>query len=167
MKRCVSFTLAILILMSLCGCQSAENKDDKIIFYYQQADYTDYPNQDVVVGEERTLSGDRDDLSYLLTLYMLGPLDDKLLSPFPSKTYVESIHRDGDTVSIYLSSMDSALSDSGFTVASVCLAETIFGLTHCKSMTISSGQRSITLDRSNTLFHDDVSPTENPMEATP
>ena len=163
----MSFILISAILLILCGCQTSEGSDgNTIIFYYRQADYTHSPNLNVIVGEERTLSGGRDNLSFLLTLYLLGPLDDKLVSPLPPTAFVESILREDNSITITLSSMDSYLSDSEFTVASACLAETILGLTQCEYVTICSGQRTITLDTTNTLAKDNVSPAENTTEAT-
>jgi len=160
MRQFLAFIMVFICLISLVGCKSSEDtEDNSVIFYYRRAEYTYNSDENVVMAEKRELNNDRYELSYLLSLYMLGPTDERLISPFPSQTTLQEIVYEENAIAVTLSDFDSAISDSHFTIAAACLAMTIFELTEYETVTVNSGQHSITLDKTNTLFHDGISPS--------
>lgn len=152
MKRIISLTLLLLLLLT--GCSSGENGG--ISFYYcRDPEQYQYFSQDGVIrAESRDLMAHRHDLQYMIGLYLAGPMEEGLVSPFTRSTRLLSAKKDGGTILIELSDHSSTMSDSEFTLACACLTLTCMEFTPCEEVTVVSGSRSITMDADNLLLYD-------------
>lgn len=160
MKRLVSLFLITVLLLS--GC--AEQLKEPVSFYYIRSGYeTDMTN--IIAAEQRESSGHRGDLSYLMALYFMGPADEELLAPLPGNTHLLSATIDGSMVTLQLSDTSDSVTDAHFTVACACLTLTCLELTGAETVTIISGNRSVTLGNDDLLLRD--LPTPVLTEETP
>lgn len=167
MKRTIALILAVLCLTSMLGCKAANPLNrNEVTFYYIRQQYQFSSQENVIAAETRALSGNSGDLGYLLTLYMLGPLDEELSSPFPKDVSILDIQREETRVMITLSAMDNTVSDSKFSLAGACLALTILDLTDCDTVQLFSGERNIILRREDILLTDDITSTGSSTEET-
>lgn len=141
MKRILSIILALLILFSFAGC-TAENE---ILFFYPRAEIQYGNAGGVIVSESREVSGENLSLEYLLKLYLEGPISQELQNPFPSGTALLSFVLENKQLTLTLSESFSKLENMDYTIACACLANTGFSLTDAESITILSGNHSITL----------------------
>ena len=142
MKKMLCIALAIILLVSLLpGC--GQKMKEPVTFYYQITNYQENMVSPIA-GEEREVAGYRDNLKYLLTFYLMGP-----------------ISQEGTELTIEISDTASALNDSGFSLACACLSMTCMGLTNAERVTIISGSRSLTFDRTNLLLSDTTISEEN------
>ena len=152
MKRLLCLVLILSLL--LCGCGAlGERIKEPVTFHYLCGQYQKELCC-VVQTEEREASGHAGDLSYLLALYLMGPVSDELRSPLPSGTVVESIRYSSDTVLIALSDLDDALSDAEFSLAGACLTLTCLDIAALRNITVSSGTRSVTMNSSSLSLED-------------
>lgn len=172
MKRLIASVLLILLIVSLWACGSeTDTNQEPLIFYYPWADLEAAMKQDpycTAIGyEEREISGNRDSLRYVLTLYFRGPMDSDLTSPFPSGTSALDTEMDSTALTITLSSSFAQLRDMDLTLACSCLARTCFGITDAESVIIrtlateTSPEISITIARDNYLLEDLIPDTES------
>lgn len=162
MKRLICL---FLVCCMLCGCSSfGVHMKEPVTFYYLCRQYrTDLCC--VILPEERESSGHTGDLSYLLALYLMGPVSEEIRSPLPSGTTVQSVRHNSDSVIIELSDLDKSLSDSAFSLAGACLTMTCLDIVPAKNVTVISGTRSVTMNRSSlSLF--DSSAEETQKETT-
>ena len=159
MKKLLCTILAIILLVSLLpGC--GQKMKEPVTFYYQITNYQENMVSPIA-GEEREVAGYRDNLKYLLTFYLMGPISQELSSPLPRGTQLCSIGQDGANLTIEISDTASALNDSRFSLACACLSMTCMGLTSAERVTIVSGSRSLTFDRTNLLLSDTMISEEN------
>lgn len=160
MKRFLCFSLLLCFVLSGCGIFSERIKEP-VRFYYLRSEYQ-YDNQDgVIVSEEREASGHRDDLSYLLALYLMGPSQEELVSPIPRGTQIFSAKQDGSDVTLTLSDTSKTLSDIDLSLACACLSLTCLDLTNADRVIINSGERTVTMSRDTlTLFDSSTATTE-------
>lgn len=155
MKRILSMLLIISLLLSLGGCGFGGGKrKDHAIFYYRRASYLYGQENGVIASEKRDISDHAGDLSYLLSLYLIGPLDEELESPFPKTTRLTSVRDNGETMQVVLSNIGSALSDSEFSLACACLTLTCLELSNATEVTIISGERTVTMTRESLVLYD-------------
>lgn len=152
MKKIISLFLALILLALLCGCGSIRRKDT-VTFYYRNVQYQFGTASGAIGSEKREISGQRDNLTYLTTLYMLGPADEKLELPFPAGTNVKTAFLNEGNVTIELTP-GSNMSDSAFTLGCTCLALNCFGLTQAETVTIVTEKRSLTIARDSVILTD-------------
>ena len=158
MKKMLCTALVIVLLVSLLpGC--GQKIKEPVTFYYLITNYQENMVSPIA-GEEREVAGYRDNLKYLLTFYLMGPISQELSSPLPRGTQLCSIGQDGANLTIEISDTASALNDSRFSLACACLSMTCMGLTQAEEVTVVSGSRSLTLSQSNLLLTDTVTPEE-------
>ena len=142
MKRMRCLFLIFVLLLS--GCASGGNqKKEPVTFYYlrqhaAEEDYDLFFSSGAVGAENRDISGHRDDLNYLLSLYMQGPMDGDLLFPFPVGSKVVEIRRDGDKVTIVMNAISSRFNEMDVTVSCACIAKTCMGLVDAAEVTVES-----------------------------
>ena len=137
MKKILSVILVLLLVISLRGCSLwSQEQTGSVSFYYQRIDYSYREEDSVIAPEVRELSGYRDNLRYLMTLYFHGPQNPDLLSPFPSGTAVVDIRTEEDTLVVVLSAALTQLKDMDLTVACTCLAKTCFELVDAQQLRI-------------------------------
>ena len=158
MKR---LAFLILVLLMLTGCTP---QDPQLHFYYRQKELVYGAADGVIAMEPREAPGHEDDLDYLLTLYLEGPLDDTLVSPFPQGTAMEGFTYSDATMYVTLNDVYASLDGMDHTIASACIAHTCFDLTKAEKVVIKCtsseyGNKSITLTRDALLLTDDSTAT--------
>lgn len=150
MKR--FFSLILFLSLLLCGCSSlAVRIKEPVTFYYVRTNYQYFETDGIIVSEEREASGHRDDLNYLLALYLMGPSGEDMTSPLPKNTRLFLADQAEDRIYLLISSLDSSLSDAEFSLACACLTLTCLDITDAQSVTITSGNRSVTMSRDTIL----------------
>ena len=163
MRKLVCVLTVLCLLAPLAACSSLK---EPVSFYYpRQYDAIAYGEEAGFISpEEREASGHWGDLSYLLALYLAGPLSEELVNPFPAGTLLENLVLHQDSIVIVLSGEFSQLSGVELTVACTCIASTCFELSEANEITIISdetelhSQVHITLTRDSILFSDDSLP---------
>lgn len=159
MKKMLCTALVIVLLVSLLpGC--GQKIKEPVTFYYLITNYQENMVSPIA-GEEREVAGYRDNLKYLLTFYLMGPISQELSSPLPRGTQLCSIGQDGANLTIEISDTASALNDSRFSLACACLSMTCMGLISAERVTIVSGSRSLTFGSDNLLLSDTIISEEN------
>lgn len=159
--------LAVILAMAVCAVFLIPFGEiqDHVVFYYAQTDFS-YGVPDGVIGTEfREVNGRSDDLPYLLALYLEGPLNVSLTSPFPSKkAQILELSLTDQLIKIQLSDLDTTMTDSRFSLACACLSKTCLGLTDAQAVQITSGSRSVKMDRNNLLLFDESVSVELPHQ---
>lgn len=157
MKRSLCVLLCVLFLIGLCGCSTPlSGSGEPVSFYYRRADFQYHGTDNVIVPEQREISGHGGDLHYLISLYLVGPLDDSLVSPFPKGTRLLETQQNGMELLLTLSDSAASLSDSAFSLACTCLALTCMSFTNAETVTVSSEERFMTITTDNLLLSDDI-----------
>lgn len=149
MKQLTAMILLCTLLLSGCG----DTLKEPVTFYYLNSNYEEDMSP-AIGSEQREAAGHRDDLMYLLALYLMGPAVEDLRSPLPRGTTLQSIEQHGANIILTLSDMSDSLADARFTMACSCLTLTCLDLTDATNITIISGDRSITLNANNLLLQD-------------
>lgn len=153
MKRLVYLLLTCCFF--LCGCQLVgERLKDPVTFFYVKTEYDYFTQNGIIAGEPREASGHRDDLSYLLALYMMGPAEEELESPLPRGVMLYSAEQTADGIILNISNHESTMSDADFSLSCACLSLTCFDITDTQSVTVISGTRTITMDRDIIALYD-------------
>ena len=156
MKRSLCVLLCVLFLIGLCGCSTPlSGSGEPVSFYYRRADFQYHGTDNVIVPEQREISGHGGDLHYMISLYLVGPLDDSRVSPFPKGTRLLETQQNGMELLLTLSDSAASLSDSAFSLACTCLALTCMSFTNVETVTVSSGERVMTITTDNLLLSDD------------
>lgn len=147
MKRLLSLILILSFFLS--GCQALSGRiKEPVNFYYLRSDYQEDLST-AFVSEHREASGHVDDLSYLMALYLMGPADETLRSPIPAGTRIFVKENNAYNVKLELSDTEKSMTDSEFSIACACLSLTCLELTGTEEVTITSGNRSVTMNRDN------------------
>ena len=149
MKRLTALLLLFALFLSGCGNELKE----PVTFYYLSSNYEEDMSS-AIDSERREAAGHRDDLMYLMALYLMGPADEDLHAPLPGDTTVQAAEMHGTNVTITLSDVSDSMTDFQFTVACSCLTLTCLDITEATNVTIISGDRSITLDANDLLLSD-------------
>ncbi len=142
MKRILCLILITLTLLSGCSFGREQLKEPVTFYYLRQYDtqetYDSFFSEGAIGEELREASGHRDDLQYLLALYMQGPNDRQLLRPFPvgSKILTSSME-DGNLV-IVMNTVSSRFSEIDVTVSCACIAKTCMELVDADTVTVES-----------------------------
>ena len=158
MKRLIGLILSIALPLSLLsGC--GQHMKEPVTFYYLKSAYEEKMDCPIA-GEQREASGQRDNLKYTLSLYLMGPIGKDLVSPLPRGTLLYTVTQEDDMLTIELSNTSAQLSDSEYSLACACLSLTCMELTNAEAVTIVSGNRSLTLSMDNLLLNDTLTPEE-------
>lgn len=161
MKQLCCLILAFSLCLALLGCGS-DNSSNVLFYYCRSADEFQYFKEDgVIAPEKRDLTGHHNDLRYLVSLYLAGPLNEELITPFPKNTRLISVQVEENTVQIELSEQGSSLTDSAFSLACACLTLTCLDYTACTEVTIISGERTITMNSESIVLFDAPLPQES------
>jgi hypothetical protein len=132
MKKNICF----LLILSLClsGCTLGMDRWKEPVTFYYLRDHSNADNYSVFFGEgtigseTREGSGHRNDLRYLITIYLQGPMDPQLRTLFPAGCQVTKIHLEDRQLTVSLNAVLSQLNDMEMTIASACLSKTCMGL---------------------------------------
>lgn len=155
MKRLLSLLILSALLFSGCSGQSQHMKEP-VTFYYLRSQFEYGSTQSIMGGEEWESSGHRNDLRYLMALYLIGPSSEELRSPLPLGTRILSAEQEGSSVTLTLSEMPAAMTDAAFSLACSCLTRTCMGLTQADSVSVVSGTRTVTMGADNLILTDSL-----------
>ena len=159
MKRVLCLILFFCLMLSGCSITGDRIKEP-VIFYYVDKNYQKEMDQ-VIVSEVREASGHREDLSYLLALYSIGPSSEDLKSLLPRNTRITVAEHASDSIQLELSEIAQTMTDSDFTLACACIALTCMELTEVPQVTVVCGERNITIQEDNLLLY---SSAQKPQE---
>ena len=156
MKRILCLILVAAAALSLWACGSSGSPTEPVSFYYLLREPELVYNRDdgIIRPETREGAGFAPDAAALLGLYLQGPLDDTLDSPFPAGTKLVSLHREGSTLTLELSRPFSSLQGLDLSLACACLSLTAIKLTGVENVTIRCDQINVTMDRDTLLLID-------------
>lgn len=146
MKKLLCIFLISALLLLLPGCGTSDT-DGTVEFYYQRTSYVYGAENGVIASESREISNRSNTLTYLLSLYLRGPLDSTLTAPFPTSTKLLSVTQDGSTLCVTLDSTFATLKNMDLTIACSCIAKTCFSLADVTQVQI----RSIAPDSANSV----------------
>ena len=150
MKRYVS--LLLLLCLLLTGCSAAgEWVNEPVHFYYVRKNYQN-DMQQVIASEVREASGHREDLVYLLALYSMGPVTEDLRSPLPTNAVIVPTEHSAEGLTLTLSESGQTMADVDFTLSSTCIAMTCMDLMDVEQVTVTCGERAITIRQDNLLL---------------
>lgn len=160
MKRL--FVLFLLCALVFTGCSLTQGNSR---FYYPRAEYLFYDPEPVIAWETRDTAGHAQDLRYLLSQYLLGPLDQNLQSPLPRGTRMVSLEATGTDVTVTVSEEADSLSDARFSLAAACLALTVQDcLNSGGQLTLVCEERSFTVTKESLLLYEEAFPMETEGE---
>ena len=137
MKRIVCLLLTALLFS---GCHYSESGDILApveFFYPRNTDSFLYGAVDgVLAAEVREASGHVGDLNYLITMYLRGPQEENLRSPFPAGCRLEDVRSGGNVLCIILSGEFTELENTELTLACAALAKTCLPLSGMERLRI-------------------------------
>lgn len=153
MKRNLCLILSFLLIF-LSGCHSRENGNAAFYYCLDPAQPQYFEADSIIQSESRPLPGHRDDLQYMVGLYLAGPMDEKLVSLFGKNTRLLSVSQEGGSIQVELSNQGRGLTDSEFTLACACLTLTCMAFLPCDEVTVVSGEKTITMDSQSMILSD-------------
>lgn len=148
MRKVLILLLSLCIAFSFLACGKEHSEEtSKHHFYYLRSDIL-YGAEDGVISCEYR-ERDNTDGETLLKQYLLGPISEDLVSPYPAGTALDSIKLYDDSLLIFLSDEFAQLSDLEYTLACACLAKTCFSIFDVSIITIrvAGADQSITLSK--------------------
>lgn len=162
MRRFACLLLAALFTVLLLGCHYSDSGDilEPVEFFYpRKTSAFDYGSADGIIDSEiREASGHVDDLNYLITMYLYGPQEPTLRSPFPAGCKLVNIRTESDTLHLHLSEVFASLENMELTIACTALARTCMSITDyqyvCIDATSDGKTVSMTLSADSVLFAD-------------
>lgn len=159
MKRIFCAVLVFCIAM-LSGCGKSDSNSVSFFYCRSPENYQYFEEEGVISSESRDITGHRSDIRYVLGLYLAGPLEEGLVAPFSAGTRLISAQRDGQTIVIQLSDHNQSMTESSFSLACACLTLTCIHAFSCNCVTITSGERTISMDEDSLLLFDTLLPQE-------
>lgn len=150
MKKFLILALSVILLLPGCSF-SRERIKEPVRFYYLQKDIQYRSEDGVITWEEREASGHRDNLSYLLAIYRMGPVSEELSLPFPAGTAILMMKEVDEEIHLILGNTAEGMSDVEFSLACACLTLTCTELTGIQNVTVTCGQKSLTMSRDSIL----------------
>ena len=159
MKRLICLFLCFCLVLSLTGCSFFSSAiQNPVRFYYQRAEFVYGQEDGVIAFEERDGTGHIKDFAYLLRLYLMGPHEEELVSPFPPGLLVTDIRQGNGVVILTLTDVLSSVSEAKQTLACACLALTSMDITGQDSAILIWADEMITLDRASLTLYDSSAP---------
>ncbi len=155
MKRFICLMLVLSLLPGLSGCRRDSRLTEEAEFYYVRTDFSQSVLQGALASERRDITGHSRELSYLISLYLTGPMNEELAAIFPPETRLEALEKHDDTLKIILTETEE-ISASRFSLGAGGLAMTCFPLTDACTIQIDSGSHTIRLTRDSLFLEDNV-----------
>ena len=159
MRRILSLILLLAFLLTGCSAYG-ERLKEPVTFYYLRSELQYFVDDGVIASEERESAGHREDLTYLLALYLIGPADEDLVSPLPKGTKIYSAEQNSEEIVLNISNTTESMTDIEYSAACVCLALTCFDLTDAGQVTVNSGDRTLTISRDAIVLYDNITAME-------
>ena len=155
MKRLICFTLCFLLLITGCAHK------DTVNFYYLRDSFQYGTHDGVIVAENRDITGHKEHISFLLSLYLMGPQNEGNVTPFSVSARLLSVERKMNGLVITLTDTQDTLTDAEYVLACACMTLTCLEILPIESVTINSGERSQTLSREILTLYDSETATES------
>lgn len=162
MKRCICILL-IMTLIAFCGCSNQEQAEYAEAAFYYCTDTIQYDSDNgVFASENRKIDQNSDNITTVINAYLSGPLDDELISPFPSNASVVDFAQNGKTATITLSRHFARLTGIDLTVACSCITLTLNRLLGVDCVVICAdelqldGKTSVTMHIRDVVLWDDA-----------
>lgn len=153
MKRL--FCILLILTLFLCGC----SKEEETVFYYRPSDYLSESQNSLLVPEIRTVTGYTDNLPFLISLYLSGPTDPELISPFPVGTKLHYTTTEPPHITVHLQELPESMTDAEYSLACACLSMTVAELTGAETVTVVCGNRSVTIKPTMLILYDEPTPS--------
>jgi len=160
MNRLICILLCACFLLSGCSI-SGERIKEPVVFYYVREDYQK-DMKPVIASEIREASGHSGDLAYLLALYSMGPSQKDLKAALPRNTKIVPSDCTEESIVLTLSESALTMTEADFTLASACIALTCMEFTDIYQVTVSCGERNITMQKDTILLDQNL--LDNPQE---
>lgn len=162
MKKIFCLLFSAWMLLCLCGCHFGSSGDylEPVVFIYpRQSEYFLHGDENGIFGSEiREASGHTGDLNYLLSIYMRGPQDAQLRSPFPAGCRIQDIQYKDETLHLVFNGEFAKLENMELSIACSSLLQTCYEICDAKYVHIESVSDSktisITLDADSYLLTD-------------
>ncbi len=175
MKKYLSYILILSLAVSLLGCSFGHSGAvEPVTFYYTRnmqdpESFISNSQEGFFASEVREAAGHTGDLYYLLSLYLQGPLDHNLRSPFPTGCRVLTVYQKDGAVHVQLDQVFSSLENLELTVASACIAQTCIDLTDAEAVYITAKSTEntpvdIVIHRDSLLLTDELPEETVPQE---
>lgn len=155
--------LILCLLLFLPGCNRSQ--ENTTVFYYCREDYDYGGKYGVISPEQREISANTYDLKNMLALYLVGPLDEELTSPFLGAKLLSVTAEEGH-VMIELTDTVKTMTDIRFHLGCACMSLTCLEFDAFSQVTITCGDRSVSMNRENLLLYDSMTPNETITEET-
>ena len=154
MKRIICLILVLMCILPGCGHK------EEAAFFYRRAEFQYGSEDSVIISEIRDITGNTTNLPFLISLYLLGPVDKDLISPFPADVKLLYVSLKDSNLTVSLTA-NHTMSESEFILASTCMALTCMEITDVDSVTVTSAERTVTIDSALLTMYDSNIPTEN------
>ena len=135
MKYIRLILVAAVLLSVLAGC-SESPASDAPTFYYLLAQPEFGSDGSIIGSESRPSAEGNNQLRYLLALYLSGPIDQRLRSPFPKGTAFLDLRFEGDCLHLTMNGAFSILNSIDITKACACIALTMFDCCDAQNLVI-------------------------------
>ena len=161
MKKHLSFLLICATIILLVGCAAPSIKDPGN-FYYKPTGEFSAEDSRVIKAERRETDGINTNIMDLIAVYLQGPLDDSLESPFPKNTTIEKCTQMDDTLILILSPEFAELTGVDLTIACAALTKTVTELFPIQRVNFQTrnallnGEHSITISKNGMQLVDDA-----------
>ena len=141
MKHILSLLLVTVLMLS--GCALSSQATEPVTFYYlrqhtQEEEYHLFFSEGAIGAEEREVTGYRNDLDYLLALYMRGPVDSSLRFPFPVGSKIIGTHLEDRKLTVAMNAISSRFNEMDVTVSCACIAKTCMELADVTEVIVES-----------------------------
>lgn len=161
MKKILPTILVLLLTVCCTGCNNQVTKYSTPATFYYCVEKPSYATDSSIIrSEERTINCPPNDYKAIMQVYLEGPKERKIYSPFPKDLTITELMIDGETTYITFSTNLSYLTGINLTLACVCIANTCFDLTHSQNVDISAEHAlldnapSVFISRGSTLTSD-------------
>ena len=162
MKRLLCLIIAAALAATLCACQLGSRSAllEPVEFYYPRNSVSFIYGSELGIldMELREGSGHTNDLTYLLSMYLRGPQNERMRNPFPAGCVLESVNWEDDTLHLTLSSEFTTLENMDLTIACAGLTKTCLAISDARLVRIKSASNqkaiSITMDAESLLLTD-------------
>ena len=140
MKRWLALILVIILCFSGCALEAGTN-NNAVDFYYlrtHSGTYDSFFSAGAIGSETRFIPAHQQDLNYMLSLYLQGPSNPELESPFPVGCKVLELHEGDSQLTLVLNPIIAAKNDMDLTIACACLAKTCMAMTGATTIQVES-----------------------------
>ena len=132
---CLFFCLLLLIF---AGCSTEEESMIyPVTFYYMDAESEYGSGSSMIASEIRDVKEHKNDYTYILNEYLMGPRVNGCISPFPAGTTLDDLLMGSTKANIVLSGHFTVATPAEMMLACACLTKTVTELTGVKTVQIS------------------------------